>query len=217
MTKFKKKERGSAWRPKNRKIIIAAEGTNVTERQYFESFLDDHPGFDIEFVTKKGATDPETLMENIDEYWEANKKQLSADNGDEAFIVLDLDCHDWKGNTIKRLAKASLHATFIVSNPCFEIWFLLHYQYSTHYFAKSKDIEDALNVKGRIPNYSKTMKVYGCIKDRLDTALTNADRLARFYNDQHLGWPSDQCNPRTDVPKLIRKLLEIEKLYRSGN
>lgn len=215
--KFTKKERGRAWRPKNRKIIIAAEGTNKTEKQYFQSFHDDHPGFDIEFVIKKGATDPETMMENIDIYWEEHDEQLSTNNGDAAFIVLDLDCLNKKAKIIKQLAKKSLHATFIVSNPCFEVWFLMHRQYSTHSFADGKEVEKVLRDKRLIPNYDKTMPVYAFIKDSLNTALTNADKLERFYNDENCDWPSNECNPRTDVPKLIRKLLDIEKSYLAGN
>lgn len=209
---FQQKARGSACRPQNINILIAAEGKNATETNYFRSFNREHAGFVIHFV-RKGSTDPKNMMKDLADAWKSLK--LSIEKGDKAFIVLDLDCDIYaeKLKQIIQLSKKNKHVTFIVSNPCFEVWFLMHYLYSTHPFANSGEVIQALDAKNRIPGYGKSMNVYHWIKDNLYTALANSEKLDQFYNSQGLVWPSNQCSPRTDVPKLINLLLDIEKSY----
>lgn len=206
---FTKKPRGGACRPQNATILIAAEGKNATEKNYFSSFCKAHVGFVIHFV-KKGSTDPENMMNDLDDAWE--RENLNSDNGDKGYIVLDLDCSEKKANLIKRLS--SQHGKFIVSNPCFEVWFLMHFQCSTHSFANCSEVIEAL--RKHIPGYQKNFDVYSIIEQRLDdTALPNADKIDRTYKNEKFEWPTSHFNPKTAVPELIRDLFKIEKKYKS--
>ena len=197
---FCTKKRGVSRRKRNPCILIVAEGKNATEKLYFNSFNRQNSGFVIKVVGREGVTDPEGMLHLLDSFWEDN--DLNKNKGDRGFIVLDLDCDSSKGNTINALKQASLNADFIVSNPCFEVWFLMHYGASTHPFANSADVITAL--RKLIPGYQKKLDVSGTIMNDVESALKNANSINKSYHG--CAWPSNQCNPRTDVPEVIKKI-----------
>ena len=195
---FSKKVR-KITRKKKPVILIIAEGKNVTESQYFTSFQKQNNGFNIKMLTTDPSTDPERLLQKITRYWE--DEELDEKQGDIGFIVLDLDCNSDKANLIKELAKKKRYIKFIVSNPCFEIWFLLHFKYTTHtYMTNSETIRDLRNY---IPNYEKNLPVAEIIADKLDNAMANAGKLKDYFKEIGVDWPSNKCNPYTDVPVII--------------
>ena len=134
---FSKKIRNTVKRKQKPLILIIAEGKNVTESQYFESFQKQHSGFNIKVLTPGNITDPAGMQRKILQYWK--DKGLDKKQGDTAFIVLDLDCSSEKAQRIKKLAESSTITRFIVSSPCFEVWFLLHFRYSTHAYTSSTE------------------------------------------------------------------------------
>lgn len=86
------------------------------------------------------------------------------------------------------------------SNPCFELWLLLHFRYSSG----PKTREEALReLKRYIPKYTKAMNVYPIVKDRETEACTNAQRLRKRHEDA-----GDEYgrNPWTDVDGLVDEL-----------
>lgn len=196
---FSSKKRNLKIRKTKPIILIIAEGKNVTETNYFKSFQSQYANFNIRLLSVGHETDPKNMLEKIEEYWQ--KQELSAENGDVAFVVLDLDCDEKKANLIKRLASKSVNSRFIVSNPCFEVWFLLHYKYSTHsYLTGSELISD---LKAFIPDYDKTMDVSSLLYSNIDIAILNAYKLKNHYDSLGNKWPSNDCNPHTDVPIII--------------
>ena len=186
-------------RKKKPVILIIAEGKNVTESQYFTSFQKQDNGFNIQMLTTDPSTDPERLFQKITRYWE--DKELDEKQGDIGFIVLDLDCNSDKANLIKELAKKKRYIKFIVSNPCFEIWFLLHFKYTTHTYMTSYEI--IRDLRNYIPNYEKNLPVTEIIADKLDNAMANAGKLKDYFEEMGADWPSNKCNPYTDVPVII--------------
>ena len=196
---FSKKVRNKVIRKQKPLILIIAEGKNVTETQYFKSFHNQHDSFNIQVLTPGYITDPVGMQKKILQYWQ--DKGLDKKQGDVAFIVLDLDCSSDKALLIKKLAKESSIAEFIVSNPCFEVWFLLHFRYSTHAYVSSYDaIKDLRNY---IPNYKKNTKVDMLLVEYLNTAMKNAKKLKKHFAGMKMEWPSEACNPFTDVPAII--------------
>ncbi|MBR4766736.1 MAG: RloB domain-containing protein [Clostridia bacterium] len=196
---FSSKKRNSRVKTPKPLIVIIAEGKNVTETNYFKSFQNQYASYNIKLLSVGHETDPKNMLERLEDYWQ--KQELNTENGDMAFVVLDLDCDEKKANLIKRLASKSFNSRFIVSNPCFEVWFLLHYKYSTHsYLTGSELIND---LKTFIPDYDKTMDVSELLYDNIDAAISNAYKLKDHYETLGSKWPSNDCNPRTDVPVII--------------
>ena len=196
---FPKKIRNKVTRKQKPLLLIIAEGKNVTESQYFKSFQKQHSGFNIQMLTPGNITDPAGMQRKILQYWK--DKGLDEKQGDIAFIVLDLDCSAGKAQLIKKLAKRNDITKFVVSNPCFEVWFLLHFRYSTHAYASSA--EAVRDLKKHIPGYEKNIHVAPIIADNLETAMDNAKKLKEYFDGMNAEWPSEKCNPRTDVPVVI--------------
>ena len=201
--KFDKKNRNVRNRRQKPVILITAEGRNVTETLYFRSFQEQHADYHIEILRQGHVTDPEGMLEKIDNYWKDN--DLSEERGDIAFVVLDLDCDQNKARLVKKLAAKS-KPVFIASNPCFEVWFLLHFRFSTHQFTGNNEVLRSLN--DYIPGYCKNMDVSGTLKNTTDHAMANAEKLTKHYKTLGFDWPSADCNPRTDVPVIINAIRE---------
>lgn len=205
---FRRKKRNIVTRQQKPLILLIAEGKNVTESQYFKSFQDQHASYNIRILIPGHITDPKGMQKMVLKYW--NQYDMDEEKGDIAFIVLDLDCDREKGKLIQKLAQNSKRVQFVVSNPCFEVWFLFHFRYSTHaYYTSTEAVKD---LKNYIPNYEKNLDVAPLIADDLGTAMKNAERIKKHYEDLGAEWPSNACNPRTDVPVIINAMKE----YKTG-
>lgn len=86
-----------------------------------------------------------------------------------------------------------------------EVWFLLHFRYTTKEYANGDAVISDL--KKCIPEYEKNKDIYGLCRFRTKDAISNADRLVKYYGDKT--WPSINCNPRTDVDGLVPLLEQI--------
>lgn len=204
---FSTKKRNSQIRKPKPLVLIIAEGRNVTETLYFKQFQKQHANYNIRIIMPGSFTDPAGMHRKLEEYWD--HKGLSAENGDLGFVVLDLDCNDDKGKLIEKLENNAKNTRFIVSNPCFEVWYLLHFRYSTHIFTNGNEVVREL--KNHIAAYEKNMDVSEILEDKMDTALVNAERLTAYFEEMGYKWPSNECNPRTDVPVLIDTIRKLDK------
>jgi len=77
----------------------------------------------------------------------------------------------------------------IINNPCLEFWFLLHFEKTSKYFNKCKDVEKLLNSKKLLPGYEKTRNfyvkpsgndIYSKLKPLLKVAIDNAKANKSF-------------------------------------
>ena len=199
---FSKKRRNTGTRKQKPLIVIVAEGKNVTEYQYFKYFQDREAEYNIKVLRAGCDTDPVKLQQNIEHYWHRN--ELDKKKGDVAYIVLDLDCDNAKADIIERRSKKSNIAQYIVSNPCFEVWFLLHFKYTTHQYNDSAEVIRELRCY--VEDYQKNKDIAPMIAEKMDFALQNTEQLQKHYTDLGYKWPCNDCNPRTDVPLIIKRL-----------
>ena len=205
---FNNHKRKSGSRMQKPIILIIAEGKNVTESQYFRTLQDRKSEYNIKVLIPGHTTDPAGMKEKVEKFWKEN--DMDEGKGDLAFIVLDLDCDAEKAKLLKKLSAQSTISKFIVSNPCFEVWFLLHFRYSTKgYYSSAEVVRDLRNF---IPNYEKNTEVNSIIEESLEDAYKNAKRLEKHFDELGYGWPSEGCNPRTDMPEVIEafKLLNSD-------
>ena len=204
--RFSVKARNTHTRKPRPVLLLIAEGYNVTETQYFRQVQKQHASYSIKFITPGSDTDPEGLLKKVQRFWEAN--DLHAENGDKGFIVLDLDCNDNKGRLIERLENGTEVARFIVSNPCSELWYLLHYKFTTHVYLNNAEL--IRDLRNYIPDYEKNLDVAGRLSEKTDTALANALRLQKHFEELGYHWPSNEENPRTDVPEILKAIEQME-------
>ncbi len=199
--KIELKQRNTNQRVKKPVFLIVAEGINKTEKLYFSHFQNQKAAYTIRFVSAGHATDAESLYKAIENRWKELK--LDVTKGDMAFVVLDIDNDPVKNQKVTELLRKSKYIEFIVSNPGFEIWFLLHFTYTTKHYKNCDDV--IKDLKRHISDYDKNKDIYEQIEKSTFKALHNSDSLDKAYADKK--WPSLDCNPRTDVGRLLRHLV----------
>ena len=199
---FSEKTRNKQNRKEKPMIIITAEGRNETESRYFRCFNTADCPYIIKIHKSGNVTDPTKLAASIRKEWkeEGAHKQI----GDRAFVVIDLDNNENKTREIRRLKNKNDIEEYIVSNPSFEVWYLLHYEYSTRSYI---DADAAIKeLKKHYPGYEKTSEMYLLLKDKMEQAVANAEKLENYHNTEKHTYPDVNCNPYTDVHKLVKLL-----------
>ncbi|MBV9829530.1 MAG: RloB domain-containing protein [Alphaproteobacteria bacterium] len=130
------------------------------------------------------------------------------------YCVFDRDQHANFGQALDLIAKSSLGVagklSGITSTPCFELWLLLHFRYSTMSYigAGGASACDRLisDLRAHFPTYVKAHKdVYGALADRVQDALENAEALGR-HNES-----TGSANPGTEMHRLVRYLTSLKK------
>ena len=108
-----------------RLIVIAAEGRS-TENIYFEAMKASRCASDVHVEVLYRDSDnssPDSVMTQIQEFIE----EYNIEDDDQLWIVVDKD--KWKSKMLKLIAQncaKNNNLNFCVSNPCFELWLLLH-------------------------------------------------------------------------------------------
>jgi hypothetical protein len=133
---------------------------------------------------------------------------------DRMFCVFDRDGHANYDEAINMIATSSLSTEgklkAITSVPCFEIWILLHFTYTTASFVNTGNKSACDNVvdkvRGHLPEYQKALAgVFERLQPQLDTALINAKQLSKHNRD------TGSENPATRVHELVRYLRALKQ------
>lgn len=125
------RERKDFMRPSGKRnsnlIIIATEG-EITEKAYFEGLLsmDGFPttSVHVEVLNSvRGESSPNHVITRLDGF----KKEYKLSEDDQLWFVLDKD--RWPNKNLAEVARLSAQKGFnmALSNPCFELWLLLHW------------------------------------------------------------------------------------------
>lgn len=121
------------------------------------------------------------------------------------YVLLDADSEQYKKEQIKEAISIgkNKNVNVIISNPCFELWFLLHFEYTTKYFSSNRELIKEL--KRYIKNYEKNLDVFTMLEDKQMDALKNAKKLHSVHAEtrKQLGYVQ---NPETDIDILVDKL-----------
>ncbi|MEZ8382279.1 RloB family protein [Vibrio splendidus] len=138
-------------------------------------------------------------------------------NFDQVFCVFDRDTHGTYYNAISmvdalngRLAPADepiFHA--ITSNPCFELWLLFHFVYTTQVFLPSHKKSAANNVevelKKHLPSYGKSnTNVFSAVHEHVDLAIENSERAKNYCEKNYVD------NPLTEMDFLMKFLMGLK-------
>ncbi len=207
MPQNKGKDRGRKPRRarKVRRILILCEDSK-SSRDYFASFPHDKDQVEIDCIGTGMNTD--SLMEN------AIKRAKDAREAGSAYervwVVFDRDSGpdgfpQVNFNRAFDLARSHNEITACWSNECFELWYLLHFQYRDTAIGRDELMERVSKLIGK--KYDKAdQSIHSLLANKLDTALKNANKLA--FNNGENGDP--RTNPSTLVHKLVEALLELD-------
>jgi len=186
-------------------VLIVCEGEK-TEPNYFRELRDDLKlnSANIEITGDAGGSSPMNIVDYAFDHYEEY---------DQTFCVFDKDRHTNYQAALskirdKRQRKGHVLRA-ITSVPCFEFWLLLHFRYTRKNFdAGPGSICERVvtELNHDLPGYAKGNKgVYGRLKDKLPTAITNARKVAAYCKSAGTDHPS------TRIHKLIIYLQQLKK------
>lgn len=199
------KQRNSNRRKRKSVIVISAEGRNKTETLYLKNFNSENVR--IHFATG-GATDPVNMVKEL--IHECEEQEIDGELGDRAYCIIDSDLKADKDQKIKEADQeakkySKYNMEVIVSNPCFEVWFLCHFGYSTKQYQSNDEVLKDLECK--ISGYSKNRSdIYELLCSHQSTAIKNAKKLERFNLEDGRKMHTAEFQPSTEVYKIVESI-----------
>ena len=209
--------RGSEIKETIERLLIVSEGTK-TEPIYFEKLIEHLKLVTADIkVTGKSASCPQKVVKYAIELYEETIN--TKDEYDLVFCVIDKDSHPHYEDALSEARaytpKDILH--IINSIPCFELWLLLHYTYTSKPFQKKggKSICETLikdELKKYLPSYLKNISnlsddelAYIFDDATIQTAIKRAEQVMEHCKS------CETDNPSTKVHNLVAKLQEMKK------
>ena len=182
-----------------RQYLIVCEG-EVTERHYFNDLrILERILIEIKFIA--GAT-PKSLVERAVQEKRALRREKEKIY-EEIWVVFDVDTHPFLAEARQQAKDNSIRVA--ISNPCFELWALLHFQDQSASI-KCAEVRDLC--KTYMPRYDKELP---CSK--LLPLYEEALRRAQALQKAHEANGTVGANPSTGVFDLVRSILAQRRSY----
>ncbi len=207
--------RSSQNQPLRKRFVIICEGAR-TETDYFRHLrekwrrrfkkVDDHVSIEIRGPEEAGGNMPPNLVEHAIETLRiiGEKEKKRWDPRSQVWCVFDVEAEGRVANLINIVKKAKQQKIRLaISNPCFELWFYLHYRYCDAAVPDGKAMKQLL--KKCWPDYKKNAGEFSHLDGLYETAKRHAIRLR---NASHIDRPPSDPVPRpyTDVDELITEI-----------
>lgn len=175
--------------PRLRLLVVC--GGKRTEPDYFRGLKGHLRNPAVQIRLKAKVCAPRDLVEHARKIAPA-----SGDEFDEVWCVVDSDEFDLE----PAIALATkLDVRLAVSNPCFELWLLLHHQDCTAPLCGAKAVLRQLTKQ--VPGYQKNGLRFADFEPGLADALRRAERLDPTGCNHG-------CDPSTGVWKLVSLIIE---------
>ena len=198
------------------KVLIVCEGTK-TEPNYLNEIKDELKlsTANISIAPSPGS-DPVSVVLHAESLVKQQARQKHIDNYDCVFCVFDKDEHEQHGNRysnalnkIRQIKIKGVTFAAITSNPCFEVWLVLHFEPRTAPFLPSGKRTAAQEVVHHLsqylPGYEKGRQgLYSQIKGQTKQAITFAKRL------EQQNQKSGSDNPTTEMHVLVEYLYGLK-------
>ena len=195
---YSSRKRGN--RKEYRTLVIVCEGKK-TERNYFNRYRERKSGLLI-LTPNSSVTDPENLVDFA--LSQIKKYDINLNKGDEVWCVFDADRHTDK-NIKKAKDLAGDKIKLCLSNPCFELWYLLHF----YYFGNRVSTSEVQNkLANYIKNFDKAKDYFDLFLPKRDKAIQNAKKLNQKHKTARIELLSTQSNPSTQVFQLVEYILD---------
>lgn len=210
--KFRQREQPLRRRPASLeprpRILVLCEGV-VTEYEYFDGLRREERNrlVEIEIDYKGGA--PKTLVERAaarkkDSEEEARRARDENLKYDEVWCVFDVDEHPKLPDARQQARDHGIKLA--VSNPCFELWLLLHFREQNAHIER-KAVAKLL--RNHIRDYQKHVP-FEALRDGYSQAVQRAQHLHR----RHIDVGNEGDNPSTSVYILTERIREFGRKLR---
>lgn len=182
-------------------FVIVCEG-DKTEPIYFNKYKTRYSNLKIEIPSSK-YTDPINLVKFS--LVQKEKYSLDLKNGDAIWCVFDCNSNS-EEDISTACKKAKNHIKLCLSNPSFELWYLLHFVYVCSKLSNDQLIE---KLKIHIPDYEKNADYFDLLKSKRESAISSAKRLNELHKRNGTNLISINSNPSTQVFEIVEDLLKI--------
>ena len=205
MSRARRIARRPAARALAARIVVATEGVS-TEPEYLKVFSRIHGDRSVSVVPIRVGGDPRTVVERAIEESEKSKRDRLATR-DSVWAMFDRDDHK-RFDEARDLARGN-DIRLAISNPCFELWGILHYQEQNAPLER----QECQRKLGKLcPDYNAGAgKVFGdreAIERRYSVAVERASLSVKRREDE--GAP--RGNPSTTV----HLLTEFIRCFKRG-
>ena len=192
-------------RERRKLIVLGTEGNNKTEVLYFRNLEKVQKEYRFIFVQGK-ETDPIKILRNT--IRRSKDEELSFKHGDLAITIFDLDLDATKRHQFNEALAVSKknNVQILTSNPCFELWYLEHFGYSSKPFNSNSELIREL--EEYLPDYEKNSCDFDVLYPKTGEAINNCEKLDEHHVQTGSVEPFEFNNPRTDVYRLVKILLE---------
>ena len=178
-------------------FVIAVEGEK-TEAQYFSLFENTRVRVEVLPAGPEGLSAPRQVLERL----VAFEERFDLDADDERWLVLDVDRQ--RGQFLDEVTQVARESGYglAVSNPCFELWLLLHFQDAGPSDTDCAAVTERL--RPHVGGHNKArLRLGAYTPDRTHEAVARARSLE---GERDVRWPS--C-PGTHVFKVVERLLRL--------
>lgn len=176
--------------PRRVAVLIVCEGEK-TEPKYFHHFrraLREVAA--IEIPPNELGTDPKSVVK-----WAKQCNRDSHHEYDETWCVFDRDEHAYFREAMIQARDNGYQVAF--SNPCFELWFLLHFQEQTAHVDRGAATS---GLKKHVKGYHKAMDVFLQLLSKQAPAIRRAKALRERHRSNG---DAETENPSTSVDRLV--------------
>lgn len=173
-----------------RRTILVYCGADRTEPDYFDGLRRRFRDSGVTIKVRRQGVDPVTLVRSAAAYLERKPGSF-----DEVWCVVDVDQYDIAAATAEA---RRLGIGLAVSNPCFEVWLLLHHVDCHAYCNGPPDVERRL--KKHVSAYDKTELEFGKFADGVHDAVKRAKSLDPTGKDH-------TRNPSTNVWQVVEQVV----------
>ena len=176
----------------DRVFLVATEDTHAPA-QYFEALAFRRVKVFI-LPTEDGRSAPGHVFDRLRNAFESAKERKEVQPNDEFWLLLDTD-HWSRGKHIPGLLDALQQAQkagfrFAMSNPCFELWLLLHHEEIAPGTTFGKCAEVEARLRAALNGYNKgNVKSGQFPREFLATAIQRARSLEANPDDPGGYWP----------------------------
>ncbi|MGW4844240.1 RloB family protein [Nocardia brasiliensis] len=187
--------------PKKIQLRVYAEG-QVTECNYLTHWQRKYRDTTIVSLADHQETTPRELVERAIRERVRDAQDEKRGRGkafDEYWCVFDVDDHPFLNDVLATAARSGIN--IVLSNPCLELWFVLHFKSQTAYLERGqaqKMSEGHTRCRKRL-----TDDVLLFLEDNYGTAKSRAQALDRKHADDGTESP---CNPSSNMWTLIDRI-----------
>lgn len=185
-------------------ILIVCEG-EVTEPNYFKSLIHKYKinAANVQIIGKCGSA-PMSVYSTAVELYRVSKLKGEVEY-DKVYCVFDKDQHHTYQAAVESIRqKKNFEA--ILSDPCFEVWYLLHFMQSSKPFDKKGSKTASQQVKSEatklLKKYAKNENDLSILHQNLATAISNAKQMES----------RGITNPYTNVYMIVEEIFEDHKI-----